>query len=315
MSNTHLGLRRAGFAGVASALALGGALVAAAPASAAVGDFQAVSQPAVTPGVNQAAGNLTYDFDGDFTTNSTVKFQISGQTCDTPGQIASAVEFSDTPTVTLTNITPLGIQPVPGVVTTLGSRTTNCSTAGISDEVVVTFPTPAGTPVDDNDFRITVSDIEYNVSADVPAGPIMVRANASSDLDAAAPTTVSNAFVSDKAFGYTGFKAVEFPASDVVLGTATVTGLRASSFADGANVIKFTVSDGATFDNVQPTVTTSAWLRQDRRCGLRRQHGDSDRDQDSRRTNAADAHGQWASGRRAQRRPGRDLDRPGRGLG
>ena len=147
MSKLHLGLRRAGFAGAASALALGGALVAASSASALVGNVNAISRPSCghaghRPDCRRPDLRLRWPRS---TRTRTITFTIPAQQCNTPAQIAPRWVLGD-PDSDVDQHHAAGHPAPPVRCQTLGSRTANCATAGVRDQLTVTLPTPAGTP-------------------------------------------------------------------------------------------------------------------------------------------------------------------------
>ncbi len=121
--------RRRGLAVVATtALVAGASFAGAGAAFAAAPGLTADSAPNVTQGAsNQAAGDLTYGFPNVFTTNATVEFDVDSAARRTTAPrrrgIDEAIEFADTPAVTITHDNAADTGRIPTFTTTLGSST------------------------------------------------------------------------------------------------------------------------------------------------------------------------------------------------
>ena len=253
--------RRRGLAVVATtALVAGASFAGAGTAFAADLGLTAESQPNVTQGAaNQPAGDLTFGFVNNFTTNATVEFQIPGvagdaNNCTTQAGIDAAIEYADVPSVTVTRDSATGTGRIPTFTTVLDSSSTACETAGIQDVVKVTLTQPSSPVPSTEQLNINVSSIDYNVGIDTPNGAVDVVATPSGIAGATADTD-SNAVVIDKSFTFMPRLSAQPGTQGNALGTATFKETtKGAYFPEGCTAVELAVSDGNFTDGVTPTI-------------------------------------------------------------
>jgi len=229
----------------------------AATASALPDTFTALSAPDVAQGTtNQAVGSVTLDFANDYVTNSAQTFTINGNSCSTAAGIAKATEFAAVPTAALTGpfltgATTAGTATKPAFTTTLSSSTTQCATAGITDVVTLTLAPAAATGTATDWFKATLSNVKYNVGTTAPTG--LVALDTTGDL--AANASVNNANVVDTLFSVSPVITAQSSSTGNTLGTASfVETTPGAFFPTGDTVVVLTLSAGATFTDVLPTI-------------------------------------------------------------
>ena len=249
--------RRRGLAVVATTALVAGATFAGAGAAyAAAAGLTADSQPNVTQGAaNQPAGDLTYGFPNVFNTNSTVEFRVDGDNCATQAGIDAAIEFADTPAVTVTRDNAASTGRIPTYTTTLGSSSPACATAGIQDVVTVTLtqPNSGGLPADQ--FDINMSSIEYNVGIATPTGPVDVTATPTGITGALADTD-SNAKVVNTSVTFMPRLSAEPNTDNNPLGTATFKETsKGAFFPEGCTEVNLDLSGGNFSAGVTPTIS------------------------------------------------------------
>jgi putative cell wall-binding protein len=249
--------RRRGLAVVATTALVAGATFAGAGAAyAATPGLTAESQPNVTQGAaNQPAGDLTYGFPNVFATNSTVEFRVDSDNCATQAGIDAAIEFADTPAVTITRDNAASTGRIPTYTTTLGSSSPACATAGIQDVVTVTLtqPNSGGLPADQ--FDINMSSIEYNVGIATPTGAVDVTATPTGITGAIADTD-SNAKVVNTSVTFMPRLSAEPNTDNNPLGTATFKETsKGAFFPEGCTEVNLDLSGGNFTAGVTPTIS------------------------------------------------------------
>ena len=249
--------RRRGLAVVATTALVAGATFAGAGAAyAAAAGLTADSQPNVTQGAaNQPAGDLTYGFPNAFATDSTVEFRVDSDNCATQAGIDAAIEFADTPAVTVTRDNAASTGRIPTYTVTLGSSSTQCATAGIQDVVTVklTQPSSGGLPADQ--FDINMTSIEYNVGTATPTGPVDVTATPTGITGALADTD-SNAKVVNTSVTFMPRLSAEPNTDNNPLGTATFKETsKGAFFPEGCTEVNLDLSGGNFSAGVTPTIS------------------------------------------------------------
>lgn len=201
MSKTTFGLRKVAFAGLATALALGGTLVGVSSASAAPdgvageipdngnllgfydidADDPVPNSPDVptdiAAGTTGPAADVTYFLPAtDIEDNDFLTFAVQtenapfNQCLDATGK--DAVGYANAPTVTLSYEDGSSVATLPSILGTpaLTSSSLACDQAGIKDVFTVTFDEPPFNDTANDIVQITLSNINYKVGAAVPAG-------------------------------------------------------------------------------------------------------------------------------------------------
>jgi len=229
----------------------------AATASALPDTYTALSAPVVAQGTtSQAVGSVTLDFANDYVTDSAQTFTINGNSCLNAVGIAKATEFAAVPTAALTGpfltgATTAGTATKPTFTTTLGSSTTQCATAGITDVVTLTLAPAAATGTATDWFKATLSNVKYNVGTTAPTGPVALDTTG----DLAANASVNNANVVDSLFSVSPVITAQSGSTGNTLGTTSfVETTPGALFPTGDTVVVLTLSAGATFTDVLPTI-------------------------------------------------------------
>ncbi|MHB8187049.1 MAG: cell wall-binding repeat-containing protein [Dermatophilaceae bacterium] len=274
MSSKIKGLRRVGIVGLSTVVAASMMTLSAASSFAAAGAYTTTPTPPplVTQGAtNQTAGDLSLEFANAWTTNAAQTFTVGTgaaaagavNDCLTAAGIDAATGYSVVPTVTVTDPAPANIGArTPTFVTTLGSSTPACATAGIKDQVTITQGLPAtGTATDT--FVVTLSNVKYNVGTTAFLGAVnVVTAPVGTNGLTTVPNTVSNATVVNKNFSFIPVVAAQLTSTGNVMGTAKFVESTAGSIftpASSSTVVTLTLNDSGTFTaGVTPTITLPA---------------------------------------------------------
>lgn len=263
--------RRFGFSAAATALVCGAALAGAGSATAAVDVFAAPDQLTVLQGgSDQAAGNLTYEFENSWNTNASVTFAIAGNDCSDATGIAKAVEFAAAPTLTLSGPTDGIGSTTAGTATFAGTsegilsssgtaspgQPTDCETAGITDVFTVQLSLPSSGSATDA-WKYTLSNIAYNIGTDTPVGPINVTATGTDGLGDGTVLTASNATVALSDVNYSPTVVSTPSSTNTEIGTVTFTEADEGAIvASGATEeIVISLQNGALFaPGMTPTI-------------------------------------------------------------
>lgn len=266
MSTATMRLRRAGAGGLAAAVIAGMLVASAGAASAAIG-FTADSSTTVYPGLNsQAAGDLTQVFANSWATNASETFTVASNfaatDCSTTAGIAAAIGFAAAPTFTLSGPTDSTgtvagntLDTKPTVTVALGSSNAACATAGVKDQVTVTFGLPSTGTAGDL-WTFAVSGIKYNVGASAPIDAVNVTAANGTTAGWGSLGTVTNATVANTKFTAASIVATTPAATGVALGALTAADVGAAHIT---SPITYTLSGTAVFTaGVTPTMVGPA---------------------------------------------------------
>ena len=262
MSFKIKGLRRAGIVGLSTVVATTMMTGLAVTASALPPAYTALTAPNVARGAAQPVGSLTLDFTNSFVTNAAQTFTISGNNCATAPGIAAATGFTALPTAALSGPfiatgTTAGTATTPAFTSVLGSSSTQCATAGITDRVTLTLTTPSSVAGPTDWFKYTLSTVQYNVGTSAPLGNLNVATSGALRANA----SVVNAVVAGTTHTSPGTVLAVPSAAGVSLGTQTLVENSPGAFFGLANstmTVQLALSASNFTAGVTPTITLPA---------------------------------------------------------